>query len=171
MSAGLPQASVKSQIFEALLGFLPEWVQITVLALIVLAVVASWVVKIKRKIAYRRAVRSGQPVHAAAQYGQGRAADYLGEYALRQAPPQQGAGADHLGAYAPRQAQPAQQPSGADFLGGRTHRGSVRATARPRTRPLDGPHAGQSGGTWEDRRWRTGPRTRSGRRRTRGRAY
>ncbi|MFH9989557.1 hypothetical protein [Streptomyces luteogriseus] len=120
MSAGLPQASVKSQIFESLLGFLPDWVQITVLALVVLAVLASWVVKIKRKIAYRRAVRNGQPVHAAAQYGQGRGADYLGQYAPQQPQPaqQQGTGADHLGAYAPqRQAEPAQQPSGADFLG------------------------------------------------------
>ncbi|MFJ7333416.1 hypothetical protein ACIQU3_08795 [Streptomyces sp. NPDC101110] len=119
MSTGLPQASVKSQIFESLLGFLPDWVQITVLALIVLAVVASWVVKIKRKIAYRRAVRNGQPVHAAAQYGQGRGADYLGQYAPQQQtrPAQQGSGADHLGAYAPQPAEPAQQPSGADFLG------------------------------------------------------
>ncbi|MFI6854615.1 hypothetical protein [Streptomyces sp. NPDC050416] len=113
MSTGMPQASVKSQIFESLLGFLPDWVQITVLALIVLAVLASWAVKIKRKIAYRRAVRSGRPVHAAAQYGQGRGADYLGEYA----PQQQGSGADHLGTYAPQQTQTAQQPSGADFLG------------------------------------------------------
>ncbi|MFF7490860.1 hypothetical protein [Streptomyces luteogriseus] len=123
MSAGLPQASVKSQIFESLLGFLPDWVQITVLALVVLAVLASWVVKIKRKIAYRRAVRNGQPVHAAAQYGQGRGADYLGQYAPQQTQQpqpaqQQGTGADHLGAYTPqRQAEPAQQPSGADFLG------------------------------------------------------
>ncbi|MGW0987568.1 hypothetical protein ACWD46_15260 [Streptomyces sp. NPDC002486] len=119
MSTGLPQASVKSQIFESLLGFLPDWVQITVLALIVLAVVASWVVKIKRKIAYRRAVRNGQPVHAAAQYGQGRGADYLGQYAPQQQtqPARQGSGADHLGAYAPQPAEPARQPSGADFLG------------------------------------------------------
>ncbi|MFD5340356.1 hypothetical protein [Streptomyces hawaiiensis] len=101
MSAGLSQASVKAQIFESLLGFLPDWVHITVLALIVLAVVASWAVKIKRKIAYRRAVRTGQPVLAAAQYGQGSGANYLGEYAPQQA----------------QQAQQAQQPSGADFLG------------------------------------------------------
>ncbi|CAL9657144.1 hypothetical protein SUDANB1_06827 [Streptomyces sp. enrichment culture] len=131
MSAGLSQASVKSQIFESLLGFLPDWVQITVLALIVLAVVASWAVKIKRKIACRRAVRSGQPVHAAARYGQGRGADYLGEYAPPQA--QQGSGADHLGAYAP-QAQPAQQPSGADFLG----------AYAPQQRQGDGPSANAS---------------------------
>ncbi|MGW0867596.1 hypothetical protein [Streptomyces sp. NPDC002611] len=119
MTTGMPQASVKSQIFESLLGFLPDWVQITVIALIVLAVLASWAVKIKRKIAYRRTLRSGQPVHAAAQHGQGRGTDYLGEYAPQQAP-QQGSGADHLGAYAPQQTQqtqPARQPSGADFLG------------------------------------------------------
>ncbi|BCL19223.1 hypothetical protein ACPCBX_19380 [Streptomyces tuirus] len=137
MSAGLPQASVKSQIFESLLGFLPDWVQITVLALIVLAVVASWVVKIKRKIAHRRAVRTGQPVHAAAQYGQGRGADYLGQYAPQQTQPdrQQGSGADHLGAYAPqRQAEPAQQPSGADFLG----------AYAPQQRQGDGPSANAS---------------------------
>ncbi|MFJ8594583.1 hypothetical protein [Streptomyces sp. NPDC093598] len=136
MSAGLPQASVKSQIFESLLGFLPDWVQITVLALIVLAVVASWVVKIKRKIAYRRAVRNGQPVHAAAQYGQGRGADHLGEYAPQQtqSAQQQGSGAGHLGAYAPQQVQPAQQPSGADFLG----------AYAPQQRQGDGPSANAS---------------------------
>ncbi|MEU4467224.1 hypothetical protein AB0G20_26635 [Streptomyces sp. NPDC024017] len=139
MSAGLSQASVKSQIFESLLGFLPDWVQITVLALIVLAVVASWVVKIKRKIAHRRAVRTGQPVHAAAQFGQGRGADYLGQYAPQQTQQpqpsqQQGSGADHLGSYAPQQAQPAQQPSGADFLG----------SYAPQQRQADGPSANAS---------------------------
>jgi hypothetical protein len=103
--AGVPLASAKGEIFEALLGFLPDWVQITVLALIVLAVVASWAVKIKRKIAYRRAVRAGRPIHAAAQYGQGRGADYLGTYAPRpaQQPGPQGSGADYLGSYAPQQ--------------------------------------------------------------------
>ncbi|MFF6918240.1 hypothetical protein [Streptomyces sp. NPDC012466] len=136
MSTGLSQASVKSQIFESLLGFLPDWVQITVLALIVLAVVASWVVKIKRKIAYRRAVRTGQPVHAAAQYGQGRGADYLGQYASQETQPaqQQGSGADHLGAYAPQQARPEPQPSGADFLG----------AYAPQQRQGDGPSANAS---------------------------
>ncbi|MGC0378510.1 hypothetical protein [Streptomyces sp. SAI-229] len=130
MSAGMPLASVKSQMFESVLGFLPDWVQITVLALIVLAVVASWVVKIKRKIAHRRAVRDCRPTHAAAQYGQGSGADYLGQYAPRQNRPapqaaRQPSGADHLGPYAPRQqggdaGQPgarAPRPSGADFLG------------------------------------------------------
>ncbi|GGW50418.1 hypothetical protein [Streptomyces griseoloalbus] len=118
MSAGMPLASVKSQIFESVLGFLPDWVQITVLALIVLAVVVSWAVKVKRKIAHRRAVRTGQPIHAAAQYGQGSGADHLGQYA----PQRQGSGADHLGAYAPQAdrqpaASAARQQSGSDFLG------------------------------------------------------
>ncbi|GHH92459.1 hypothetical protein [Streptomyces capillispiralis] len=110
MSAVVPLASAKSQIFESVLGFLPDWVQITVLALIVLAVVVSWAVKIKRKIAHRRAVRTGQPIHAAARYGQGSGADYLGPYAPRA----QGGGAAHLTAHAP---QPGGRPSGADFLG------------------------------------------------------
>ncbi|MET7292594.1 hypothetical protein ABZS79_10680 [Streptomyces griseoloalbus] len=118
MSAGMPLASVKAQIFESVLGFLPDWVQITVLALILLAVVASWAVKVKRKIAHRRAVRTGQPIHAAAQYGQGNGADHLGQYA----PQRQGSGADHLGAYAPQAdrqptASAARQRSGSDFLG------------------------------------------------------
>ncbi|MFF7858287.1 hypothetical protein [Streptomyces sp. NPDC007904] len=121
MSAAMPLASVKSQIFESVLGFLPDWIQITVLALIVLAVVASWAVKIKRRIAHRRAVRTGQPIHAAARYGQGSGADHLGQYAP---PRQQGSGADHLGPYAARQ-----QPSGADFLG----------AYAPQQRPGDGP--------------------------------
>ncbi|MFI8188830.1 hypothetical protein ACIF8T_08520 [Streptomyces sp. NPDC085946] len=120
MSTGVPLASVKGEIFEALLWFLPDWAQIAVLALVVLAVVASWVVKIKRRIAHRRAARSGGPAQAAVPHGQGRGADHLGPYAPQ---PRQGSGADHLGAYAPQaqpqariQAQP-QQPSGADFLG------------------------------------------------------
>ena len=54
MSAGVPLASWKTQIFESLLGFLPDWVQITVLALVVLAVLTSWVLKLKRRIAARR---------------------------------------------------------------------------------------------------------------------
>ncbi|MFJ3671698.1 hypothetical protein ACIPSE_35075 [Streptomyces sp. NPDC090106] len=91
MSAGVSLASGKSEIFEAVLKFLPDWVQITVLGLVVLAVLVSWGLKLKRKIEYRRAVRAGRPVHAAAQYGQGRGADYLGSYAA----PQQPRGGDH----------------------------------------------------------------------------
>ncbi|MFI2414195.1 hypothetical protein [Streptomyces sp. NPDC018947] len=130
MSTGVPLASVKTQIFDAVLGFLPDWVQITVLALIVLALVASWVIKAKRGIARRRAARSGTPVQAPVPSGQSRGADFLGPYAPPRAdggsgadhpgvhaPRQQsgqGSGADHLGPYAPpRQTQ----PSGADFLG------------------------------------------------------
>ncbi|MET9358047.1 hypothetical protein ABZY14_34610 [Streptomyces sp. NPDC006617] len=108
MYTGVPLASAKSQIFEAVLGFLPDWVQITVLALIVLAVVASWVVKVRRGIARRRARRAGPSLPGAARQGTG--ADHLGPYA----PPQpERSGADFLGPYAPAQ----RQESGADLLG------------------------------------------------------
>jgi hypothetical protein len=78
---GVPQASGKSEIFEAVLRFMPDWVQVTVLGLVLLAVLVSLGVKLQRKLAYRRAVREGRPMHAAAQYGQGRGADHLGSYA------------------------------------------------------------------------------------------
>ena len=105
--AGVPLASGKGEIFEIVLRFLPDWAQMTVLALIILAVVVSWILKLKNKIAYRRAVRAGQAVPAAAQYGQGRGVDYLGEYAPQQTQqqPQQQSGADFLGSYAPQQPQ------------------------------------------------------------------
>lgn len=116
VSDGGSLASVKSEIFEAALWFLPEWAQLTVLGLIVLAFLVSWILKLKRKIAHRRAVRAGVQVHAAAQYGQGRGADYLGSYApenqqnqnqqsqTQQTAPASGpSGADFLGAYAPQQ--------------------------------------------------------------------
>ncbi|MBT3152026.1 hypothetical protein HTV45_14240 [Streptomyces sp. CHD11] len=117
MSDSMPLASWKTQIFESVLGFLPDWVQITALALVVLAVAATWAVKIKRGIAHRRAVRLG----TAAQYGEDSGAHYLGQYAPRR----QSGGADHPGAPAPGPTTPATpatpaprpQPSGADFLG------------------------------------------------------
>ncbi|MFD4256714.1 hypothetical protein ACFWR9_03535 [Streptomyces sp. NPDC058534] len=104
MDTGVPLASVKTQIFDAVLGFLPDWVQITVLALIVLAVVASWVIKLKRRIDRRRAPRAGHPVAAPAPapYAQGSGADYLGPYAP---PRQRQSGADFLGSYAPARGQ------------------------------------------------------------------
>ncbi|MER5718420.1 hypothetical protein [Streptomyces sp. NPDC002132] len=135
VSNGVPLASGKSEIFEFFLRFLPEWAQITVIGLILLLVVASWILKLKRKIDHRRAVRSGVAAHVAAQQGQRRGADYLGAYAPQnqQAPAPQPAaangpsGADFLGAYAPQNQQaqaapapqtaPANGPSGADFLG------------------------------------------------------
>ncbi|MFE7278439.1 hypothetical protein [Streptomyces sp. NPDC057623] len=107
MSSGVPMASGKGEIFEIVLQFMPDWVQIPVLVLIVLLVVGSWVFKLKRKIDRRRAARAGQAVQvAAAQHGQGRGSDYLGPYAPQQAAPQpapQPSGADFLGAYAPQQ--------------------------------------------------------------------
>ncbi|MEU0676694.1 hypothetical protein ABZ330_28060 [Streptomyces sp. NPDC006172] len=144
VSSGVPLASVKGEIFEFFLRFLPEWAQIAVIGLILLLVVASWILKLKRKIDHRRAVRAGVPVHVAAQQGQRSGASYLGAYAPQNqqasqnqaAPAPQPAaangpsGADFLGAYAPQnqqasqnQAAPAPQPaaangpSGADFLG------------------------------------------------------
>ncbi|MFJ8635559.1 hypothetical protein [Streptomyces sp. NPDC093568] len=119
MSTGVPLASGKSEIFEAVLQFMPDWVQIPVLVLIVLLVVGSWIYKLKRKIDRRRELRRWQAIHAAEQQGQGSGADHLGPYApQRQA--QQPSGADFLGAYAPQQpqaAQPGGQGSGADYLG------------------------------------------------------
>ena len=130
MSTGVPLASGKSEIFEVILQFMPDWVQIPVLVLVVLLVVGSWGFKLKRKIDQRRARRQGTAVQAAAQTAQGRGADYLGPYAPQQPaqqPAQQPSGADFLGAYAPQQAQAAQpqaqaaqpgaQGSGADYLG------------------------------------------------------
>ncbi|CAM5737735.1 putative protein OS=Streptomyces tendae OX=1932 GN=GUR47_32930 PE=4 SV=1 [Streptomyces tendae] len=112
-TTGIPLASAKSQIFEAVLGFLPDWVQITVLALIVLAVVASWVVKARRGIARRRARRAGQALPGAVPHGQGTGADHLGPYTPQQPPRPARSGADFLGPYAPAR----RQESGADFLG------------------------------------------------------
>ncbi|MEN8652821.1 hypothetical protein ABCR94_20045 [Streptomyces sp. 21So2-11] len=83
IETGLPQASGIGKVIDGLFTFAPDWVQMAVLALVVVGFVAVWSVKIKRKIEYRRAVRSGRPIHAAAQYGQGRGADYLGSYAPR----------------------------------------------------------------------------------------
>ncbi|MFF3614184.1 hypothetical protein [Streptomyces sp. NPDC002580] len=108
---GVPLASARTEIFEFVVRLMPAWVQLTVLALVVLCLVGSWIVKLVRKIRYRRAVRAGAPVHAAARYGQGRGADHLGAYApqrdrLPPAPAPAGpSGADFLGAYAPGQGQ------------------------------------------------------------------
>ncbi|WP_328870029.1 hypothetical protein OHT76_07925 [Streptomyces sp. NBC_00287] len=101
MSTGQPLASAKSQIFESLLWFLPDWVQNTVLVLIILAVLATWGIKLRNKIAYRRALRQAQAAPVPATVDQGSGADYLGPYAPQQAQPQP-SGADFLGAYAPQ---------------------------------------------------------------------
>ncbi|MGW0913498.1 hypothetical protein ACWD1Z_17380 [Streptomyces sp. NPDC002784] len=86
MSTGQPLASGKSQIFESLLWFLPDWVQNTVLVLIVLALLVTWTIRLRNKIARRRAPRQPQPVPAAAPHGQGSGADYLGPYAPQRRP-------------------------------------------------------------------------------------
>ncbi|MET8894492.1 hypothetical protein [Streptomyces albogriseolus] len=99
MSAGVPLASWKTQMFESLLGFLPDWVQVTVLTLVVLALLTAWTLKLKRRVAARRAVRAGAPVQVQAS-----GARFLGPYA----PQHQEDGAARPGA---------REPSGADFLG------------------------------------------------------
>ncbi|MEV8091469.1 hypothetical protein [Streptomyces nigra] len=106
MSTGVPMASGKSEIFEIVLQFMPDWIQIPVLVLIVLLVVGSWVFKGKRKLDQRRARRQGQAPVMAPQPTQARGADFLGPYAPQQQPQQ----------LRPSQ-QPAGRPSGADFLG------------------------------------------------------
>ncbi|WP_369167938.1 hypothetical protein AB5J49_08650 [Streptomyces sp. R28] len=108
MSTDVSLASGKGEIFEIVLKFMPDWVQIPVFVLIVLLVLGSWVFKLKRKIDRRRATRDGQAVPAAAQHGQGRGSDYLGPYAPQQAvrpPSQEPSGADFLGSYAPQQSR------------------------------------------------------------------
>ncbi|WP_238431637.1 hypothetical protein [Streptomyces cavernae] len=118
------QASWKSEMFQAVLNFLPDWLQWTAIALAVLGVLVSWGFKLRRRIAQRRAVNAILPTHG----GEGRGADYLGAYAPQQRPEparqsgQEPRGADFLGAYAPQQRpeparQSGQEPRGADFLG------------------------------------------------------
>ncbi|MFJ8940130.1 hypothetical protein ACIRL0_31170 [Streptomyces sp. NPDC102365] len=75
------QASWKSEIFQSVVGFLPDWAQGTALGAFVLAVVTLWALKMKRRLAYHRAVRTGRPIPESARYAQGRGADHLGSYA------------------------------------------------------------------------------------------
>ncbi|MEU3507169.1 hypothetical protein ABZ733_04475 [Streptomyces longwoodensis] len=134
--ADVSLASGKSEIFEFVLRFLPDWIQHVVLVLILLAVVASWVLKLKRKLAHRRAVRQGGTAVVPTTPHQGSGADYLGEYAPQQQAPRQASGADFLGPYAPQhrpapqQPAAAPQPSGADFLGSYAPPGAPGDAAR-----------------------------------------
>ncbi|MER6612972.1 hypothetical protein [Streptomyces xantholiticus] len=119
METGQPQASIARNIFEGIVQFLPDWLQIPILCLIILLVVLAWVSSIRSKIARRRAARNPQPVPTAPG-SQGSGADHLGQYAPAQQAPPQPSGADYLGQYAPAQQAPQappQQPSGADYLG------------------------------------------------------
>ncbi|MCW8099898.1 hypothetical protein [Streptomyces tauricus] len=75
------QASWKSEIFQSVVGFLPDWAQGTALGVFVLAVLTVWAIKLKRKLAYHRAVRAGRPIPESARFAQGRGADHLGSYA------------------------------------------------------------------------------------------
>ncbi|MGI5400261.1 hypothetical protein ACQEVG_12550 [Streptomyces sp. CA-135486] len=81
MEYGQPQASTGGSVVRAILSLLPDWVEWTVLSLIAAWLVSLGAVQVWRRIQYCRAVRAGRPIHAAAQYGQGRGADCLGSYA------------------------------------------------------------------------------------------
>ncbi|KND26881.1 hypothetical protein [Streptomyces acidiscabies] len=98
-------ASGKSEIFQFVLQFLPDWIQIPVLCLIIGLVVLSWVLKLRRKWLLRRALRqvgAGQGA-VVQQRGDGtRGADFLGAYAPQQPQAEGPRGADFLGSYAPQ---------------------------------------------------------------------
>jgi hypothetical protein len=107
METGQPQASIAKNVVEGLISFLPDWLEIPLLCLIILLVVFGWIQSLRKKIAARRAARTGQPV-VMAQGSQGSGADYLGPYAPAPAQDPQPArqepsGADFLGSYAPQQ--------------------------------------------------------------------
>ncbi|WP_328402844.1 hypothetical protein OHS70_31080 [Streptomyces sp. NBC_00390] len=109
METGQPQASIAKNIFEGLISFLPDWLEIPLLCLIVLLVVFGWIQSLRKKVAERRAARTGQPVVVPPAGGQGSGADYLGPYAPAspaqdpQPARQEPSGADFLGSYAPQQ--------------------------------------------------------------------
>ncbi|MGW0773883.1 hypothetical protein ACWD01_09570 [Streptomyces sp. NPDC002835] len=104
METGQPQASILKNVFEGLIQFLPDWLEIPLLCLLLAAVLFGWIQSIRRKIARRRAARPPQPVPPPPA-GQGGGADHLGPYAPAAAPPapHPPSGADFLGAYAPQQ--------------------------------------------------------------------
>lgn len=98
MDTGTPQASILKNVFEGLIQFLPDWLEIPLLCLLLAVILFGWVQSIRGRVARRRAARAPQPVSPP--------------------PGGQGRGADHLGPYAPTAAQPTPHtPSGADFLG------------------------------------------------------
>ncbi|MFF0450985.1 hypothetical protein ACFYT4_32170 [Streptomyces sp. NPDC004609] len=108
MSTGQPQAGVVAKVFDGLTVFLPDWLEIPLLCLVLALVVWGWISSLRNRLARRRAARTA-PAPAATGSG----ADTLGPYAP-QAPagapgPQGQPGGQHPG-------RP-QGPSGADFLG------------------------------------------------------
>ncbi|QNP73830.1 hypothetical protein IAG44_33125 [Streptomyces roseirectus] len=81
-------ASGKSEIFEFVLQFLPDWIQMPALGLFVLVVLVSWGIKLRRERILRRAVRGAVAAHGELrQQGDGtRGADFLGSYAPQNQP-------------------------------------------------------------------------------------
>lgn len=132
MDTGQPQASIMKNIFEGVVSFLPDWLQIPILCLIVLLVVLGWIASIRGKLARRRAARSPQPV-AAPPAGGGSGADFLGPYAPPAQQPAGPSGAGFLGPYAPAAQQPAQPPAApaGQQQGGAAFLGSYAPPARP----------------------------------------
>ncbi|MFM9614283.1 hypothetical protein DF268_34620 [Streptomyces sp. V2] len=94
-------ASGKSEIFQFVLQFLPDWIQIPALCLIIGLVVLSWALKLRRKWLLRQA-GAGQGAVVQQQGDGTRGADFLGAYAPRQPQSEGPRGADFLGSYAPQ---------------------------------------------------------------------
>jgi hypothetical protein len=76
------QASWKSEIFQATLNFLPDWLQYTAIGLAVGGFLVFQVVKWRRGRALRRALGPITPIPDAPDGARG--ADYLGAYAPQQ---------------------------------------------------------------------------------------
>ncbi|GGW34063.1 hypothetical protein [Streptomyces xantholiticus] len=104
MDTGQPQASILKSVFEGLIQFLPDWLEIPLLCLLIAFILFGWVQSIRGKITRRRAARAPQPMLPPAG-SQGRGADHLGQYApaAHRPAPHTPSGADFLGAYAPQQ--------------------------------------------------------------------
>ena len=83
-------ASVKSEIFQFVLQFLPDWIQIPALCLFIALIVGSWGFKLYGKLKLRRALTAaGAGDGVIRQQGDGtRGADFLGSYAPREEPRQ-----------------------------------------------------------------------------------
>ncbi|WP_416969310.1 hypothetical protein [Streptomyces sp. 4F14] len=101
----MTSASGKSEIFQFVLQFMPDWIQIPALCLIIGLVLVSWGLKLRRKWLLRRALRQAGVTQGPVVLQQGdgtRGADFLGAYAPPQPQAEGPRGADFLGSYAPQ---------------------------------------------------------------------
>ncbi|MCM2392814.1 hypothetical protein [Streptomyces albipurpureus] len=83
-----------------MVAFLPDWMEIPLLCLVLLIFAVRWAIWIKDRIEQRRMASGGGSASG---------------HPLAAAPGTRGSGADHPGAQAP--SRPEQGPSGADFPG------------------------------------------------------